>query len=94
MAANSGGRAGKSPHLQLPSLPQIRVDARLPTAAGLAIGGEHVGIEAQLHRLLQTFQRRAAAPHELAALPNLGAVEKFFGQWRCVVRINPCGGAA
>src|SRR5215213_1369940 len=54
-----------SSRLQLPCLAKIRVDPCLPAVAGLAIGGEHVGIEPKLYGLLRVSQRRPAATNDL-----------------------------
>ena len=67
----------RSPRLQLPRLAQIRVDPRLPADAGLAIGGEHIGIEPQLHRLFWIRQWRPAPADQPPATADFGAVEEF-----------------
>src|SRR5271155_79899 len=65
-----------SPGLQLPRLAQIRVNARLPAVAGLAIGGEHVGVETEFHRLFRIRQQRPAAADDLVALTDFCPVEE------------------
>jgi hypothetical protein len=57
----------------------------------LWVSGEHVGVEAQFHRLLRAFQRRAAAPDDLLAAADFAAPEELSGQFRRVVGINPFG---
>src|SRR3954451_18135973 len=61
-------------------LAQVGVDAGLPSAACLAIGGEDVVIEAELDRLLWIFQRRPATPDYSVAVANFGTGQHLFGQ--------------
>src|SRR5579862_4072005 len=89
--ALDGERA--SSRLQLPRLAQIRIDPRLPARTGLAIGGEHIGVEAEFHGLLRVWQRRPAAADNPVAVPDFSSVKKCIRQLRRVIGINPCGGA-
>src|SRR5580704_17358139 len=81
------------PRLQLPRLTQICIDPCLPAGAGFAIGGEHVSVEAELHRLFWIRLRRPAAADDPVAIADFGAIEKLVRQSRRVVGINPFGGA-
>src|ERR1700675_2474102 len=65
-----------SPRLQLSRFSQIRVDPRLPTRTGLAIGREHIRVEAELHGLLRIWQRRPAAADNSVALSDFSPVKK------------------
>ena len=61
-------------------LPQVGIDACLPSAAGLAIGREDVVIKTKLHRLLWIFQGRSATPDDSVAVADFRAIQHLLRQ--------------
>jgi len=66
-------------------LSQVGIDARLPSAAGLAIGRENVVVETKLHRLFWIFQRRPATPDDFVAVANFRAIQHLLCQFGSLV---------
>jgi hypothetical protein len=78
----------RSPDIELARAPQVRVDPRLPTLAGLAIGLHDIFIEPQRDRGLRLAgQRRPPAPDQPVAVAQLAAAKEIIQQFRCVIGI-------